>query len=221
MSDSIPGDGSVYFFRTLPYSQFASPVTNRYAALKALGSDESCVVVAVLDSIWSEPPSLNNVRDCALLRQYRFSHRGSVAVWRVNTEWWDLSDLAEMTLLGEIPLSDEELRFASNYLNNLPGTVISTILYANHAAEGEWRWANDRETLVVEQDQVELQQNAKRAAQEQRLKNRLRGLTWEQLLEETPFERWSPSPPLSARRIHSNGARCYSQYLSCVVCTGQ
>ncbi len=38
-------------------------------------------------------------------------------------------------------------------------------------------------------------QAARRAAQEERHKNRLRGLTWEQLLRETPFERWSPSPP--------------------------
>jgi len=201
VSDLLPSAGSVYSFRTAPLSEFAPQVTDRYGALKVLGSNEHCVVITVLDSIWSKPPSLNDVRACGILRQHRFFHTGSPAVWGVNAEWWNLSDLDEMTPLGTISLSAEEVQLASKNLKQLQGSVFSTVCYANHAAEGEWRWANDRHALVAEQERVTAQQAAKRAAQEERQRTRLRGLTWEQLLEETPFERWSPSPPFPSEEF--------------------
>jgi len=195
MSNPVPGEGSVYCFRTAPYSEFAPQVTGRYGALKVLGSNGLYVVLAVLDSIWSKPPSLNDVRACDILREHRFFHTGRLAVWGVNAEWWKPSDLHEMTLLGTIALCADEVQLVSKIFNHLPGSVFSTIHKANYAAEGEWRWANDREALVAEQERVGAQQAAKRAEQEERQRSRLRGLTWEQLLGETPFERWSSSPP--------------------------
>src|SRR5262245_17695583 len=173
MSNSVPGDGSVYCFRTAPLSEFAPQVTDRYGALKVLGSNERCIVIAVLDSIWNKPPSLKEVRACSVLREHRFFHEGRPAVWAVNPEWWNLSDLDEMALLGMIPLSSEEVKLASRNLNQLPGSAISTMNYANHAAEGEWRWANDRIALVAEQKKRDEQQAATRAAQEERYRNRL------------------------------------------------
>jgi hypothetical protein len=100
-----------------------------------------------------------------------------------------------MTLLGEMPLTANELQLASDIFNRVPGSSFSPINLANHQAEGEWRWAHDREALVAEHQQVRAQQEAKRVAQEERHKSRLRGLTWDQLLAETPFERWSTSSP--------------------------
>lgn len=65
----------------------------------------------------------------------------------------------------------------------------------NHSAEGEWRWTHDHEALTAEQAQVRAKQEAKRAAAEERYKTRLKNLTWEQLLSETPFQRWTTSLP--------------------------
>ncbi|PKP80683.1 MAG: hypothetical protein CVT79_13760 [Alphaproteobacteria bacterium HGW-Alphaproteobacteria-18] len=129
------------------------------------------------------------------MRLTRFAHQGRPAVWGVNVEWWTLSDLLEMIPLGATRLEEEEVQFAVNTLDLLPGSSFSTMRAVNHAVEGEWRWANDREALIAEQKQVEAKAAAKRAAQEERYKTRLKGLTWEQLLAETPFERWVSSPP--------------------------
>jgi hypothetical protein len=195
MSEPVPPSGSVYSFRTTPLSEFALRETGRYAALKVLGSDKRYVVMAVLDSIWSKPPSLDDARACDILCQHRFFHTGNPAVWGVNAAWWNRSDLGDMTFLGTVLLRAEDVRFASGIFGHVPGSSFSTMHAANHAAEGEWRWANDREALIAEDERVKSQQAAKRAAQEERHRTRLRGLTWEQLLSETPFERWAPSPP--------------------------
>lgn len=195
MSDPLPVAGSVFSFRTAPISEFAPQRTNRYAALRVLDSNGALIVLAVLNSIWREPPSLDDVDAYGILREHRFFHTGRLAVFGINAEWWSLSGLDDMNPLGVIPPSEEELQLASKFFNHLPGSVLATIDAANYAAEGEWRWANDREALDAEQQRVDEQRAAKRAAQEERYKNRLRGLTWGQLLRETPFERWSPSPP--------------------------
>ena len=161
------------------------------------------MVVGVLDEIWQSVPDLKDMAGCTLLRQHRFSHSGKPAVWSINTDWWNESDLEEMKLLGSVPLSDEELQLAYFNLHMLPGSRLSTLSYANYAAEGEWRWANDRDALIAEQEQVRVKQAAKAAAEAERYKNRLSKLTWEQLLGETPFERWTPSPPFpSAEFAH-------------------
>lgn len=199
--DPLPAAGSVYSFRTAPLSEFAPQITDRYAALKVLGSNGIYIVIAVLNSIWRSPPSLDDVRACDILREHRFSHTGRLAVFGIKPEWWTPSDLDELKPLGVIPPGAEDSQLASNIFNRVPGAVFSTMGAANNVAEGEWRWANDREALVAEQQRVAAQQAAKRAAQEERQKNRLRRLTWEQLLSETPFARWSPSPPFPAEEF--------------------
>jgi hypothetical protein len=60
---------------------------------------------------------------------------------------------------------------------------------------GHWRWANDREAFVIEFEKKNAKNEAERAAKEERYRTRLSKLTWEQLQSETPFERWTPSPP--------------------------
>ncbi|OQW46161.1 MAG: hypothetical protein A4S16_11610 [Proteobacteria bacterium SG_bin6] len=77
---------------------------------------------------------------------------------------------------------------------------------ANHAAEGEWRWSNDREDVVIEVEKKNAKNEAERAAKEERYRTRLSNLTWEQLQSETPFERWSPSPPFPPEEF-TNAAR--------------
>jgi hypothetical protein len=79
--------------------------------------------------------------------------------------------------------------------NRRPGSMYGAMGSANASAEGEWRWRYDRSAFVDEYDREKAQEQALRAAREERYRNRLSKLTWEQLLAESPFERWSPSPP--------------------------
>jgi len=65
----------------------------------------------------------------------------------------------------------------------------------NASAEGEWRWHNDQAAFLAEVERKRAQFDAEQKAKEERYRTRLKKLTWEQLLAETPFARWSPSPP--------------------------
>jgi hypothetical protein len=100
-----------------------------------------------------------------------------------------------MTLLGTLSLSADELRIACRILDPQAGKTIAPMRGADYAAEGEWRWANDRDAFVAERERMNARIAAQQAAERERLENRLRNLTWEQLLTEKPFEQWSPSPP--------------------------
>jgi hypothetical protein len=193
--EPLPNPGDVYAFRTSPTSEFADPEMDRIAAFKILGLDSNLVVVAVLDGIWRAYPSLAEASQRSILREHRFAHTGRVAVFGVNAEWWSFDGLRNVSKLGSTSVSAEEDRLASDILHYLPGSRMGALNGVNHSAEGEWRWAHDREALTAEQAQVRAKQEAKRSAAEERYKTRLKNLTWEQLLSETPFERWKTSPP--------------------------
>lgn len=198
--NGLPLAGNVYAFRTSPLSEFAAAATGRHASFKVIGANEELVVIAVLDGIWRERPSLRQAVACSILREERFPHRsspriGGLAVFGLNSEWWYPSDLEDVCLLGITRLSAAEMQLAGNVFRHLPGTAFSTLRSVNWSAEGEWRWAHDRAALVAEVELVNAKQAAIRAAQEERYRTRLSKLTWEQLLSETPFERWTPSPP--------------------------
>jgi len=188
--------GQVYSFQTRPYSEFSPPKTGRFAAIKILGVDDKHVAVAVLDGIWSDPPTLKAVRATSIINEHRFAHTGRAAVFGVNREWWKPeSDLDEFGFVGTLTVSRAEHSFVDAIAGYAPGSRFSKLHAANHAAEGEWRWSNDRDAFVLEAEKKNAKDEAERAAQEERYRNRLSNLTWEQLQSETPFQRWSPSPP--------------------------
>lgn len=193
---TAPNAGQIYSFRTKPYSEFSPPVTNRYAAFKILGVDARLVSVAVLDGIWPAPPNLKDARAASIMKEHRFAHTGRQAVFGVNREWWQPDDdLEELRFVGTQAVSAAERSLAHAIASFAVGTRMSTINAANFAAEGEWRWANDRQSFLMEAERQRANIEAERAAKKERYRNRLRKLTWEQLLLETPFERWSTSPP--------------------------
>lgn len=193
---SSVGSGQVYSFHTRPYSEFGPAETDRFAAIKVLGVDKKHVVVAVLDGTWSDAPTLKEVRAASIINEHRFAHTGRPAVFGVNREWWKPeSDLDEFRFVGAQAVSRVEQSFVDAIAGYAPGSRFSTLHAANHAAEGEWRWANDREAFIIEVEQKSAKNEAERAAKEERYRNRLSKLTWDQLQSETPFERWSPSPP--------------------------
>jgi len=193
--DGSPVAGNVYSFRTSPLSEFAPPETGRYAAFKVLGVNERYVAIAVLEGIWSTPPSLRAANEAAVLHQHRFAHTGRMAAFGVNADWWTPSDLDSVSLLGSGRLSPEEKAIGAKIIGFGIGCSYSALRYVNHAAEGEWRWEHDRDAFMVESEKCKAKAAAERAAKEERYRTRLKNLTWEKLLAETPFERWMPSPP--------------------------
>lgn len=191
-----PAAGQIYSFRTMPYSEFSPPTTGRYAAFKILGVTKDHVVVAVLDGIWSAPPAGKEVRASSILEEHRASHDGRPAVFGENRQGWQPeSDLEELKFVSTQSLGSYEKAFVDAFARHAIGTRFSTIRATNYAAEGEWRWTNERESFVKEMALRDAKNKAERAAQEERYRTRLSKLTWEQLLSETLFERWSPSPP--------------------------
>jgi hypothetical protein len=196
LSPTSIDDGQVYSFRTQPYTEFSAPETNRFAAIKIIGTNDNYVAVAVLDGIWSKPPSFAEVQKSSIINEHRFAHTGRPAVFGVIREWWTpLTELDQFEFVGVQPLSRAEQSFFSGIMNHAPGSRTATLHYANHAAEGEWRWFNDRASVIIEVDKRNAKNEAERRAKEERYRSRLSKLTWEQLRSETPFERWTPSPP--------------------------
>ena len=150
ISHRLPFPGDIYSFRTSPLSEFAAPETGRFGVFKIIGANELCLAIAVLEGIWDHPPQLDEASRASLLREHRFAHTGRVAAFGVQTAWWRPSDLKSVTLLGEVPPSPEERRIGGDIIAFAVGTSHSALNAVNHAAEGEWRWMNDREALVAE-----------------------------------------------------------------------
>lgn len=124
------------------------------------------------------------------------AYTGSPAIFGVVHDWWKPErDLDAFSFVGALPLSELEQSYVEAIAGSAPGAKFSGLHAIDHAAEGEWRWANDRDALMIEIDAEDAKAQAKRAAKEERYRNRLSKLTWEQLQLEVPFERWSPSPP--------------------------
>lgn len=192
----IPIEGLVYAFRTAPFSEFAPPFTGRYAALKIIGVSDADVIVAVLDGIWATAPILDEARTTSILCENRFSFDGTPAVFAVHREWWQPEAcLEQFSFVGVWATSATEQTLANAIMNFEIGSSFAGIDSASITAEGEWRWSNDREALVRENHLEEAKAEAKRAREAERYLNRLKGLTWSQLLSENPFGNWSPSPP--------------------------
>lgn len=199
--------GQIYSFCTRPYTEFSPRETNRFAAIKILGTNDNYVAVAVLDGIWSNRPSFAEVKKTAIINEHRFAHSGRHAVFGVVRDWWTPhKDLDQFEFVGVLPVSRAEQSLFSAFVNHAPGSTTATLHYANHAAEGEWRWFNDRENVVMEIDKRNAKYEAERIAKEERYRSRLSKLTWEQLRSETPFERWTPSPPFPPEDF-TNAAR--------------
>jgi hypothetical protein len=161
-----------------------------------LGVSDKLVVIAVLDDIWAGPPTAKQAQAASIIHEHRFAHTGQPAVFGVNRDWWKPEiDLDEFSFVGMQSVSSAEQSFVNSIMGFAPGSRFSSLSAANHAAEGEWRWANDREAFIIEIQQTEAKNEAERAAREERYRTRLSKLTWDQLQSEMPFERWSHSPP--------------------------
>lgn len=179
-----PGD--ICAFRTSPTNSFSKPSTGRYAALKILTSG-AAIVYAVLDGIFAEPPDLQQVAQLPVLRDERFGMKHRPAVLSTSPHW-DI-DLLDFVVLGNTDVAPADLALIPSFP---PSGLWSN---ASSEAEGEWRWRHDREAFRQEVELDAAARGARHRAERARYEKRLKHLTWETLLAETLFVRWSPSPP--------------------------
>lgn len=186
--------GTVFGFRTSPLFEDSPPNTGRYGAFVVLAHDDDIVAIGVLDGVWASMPTLDDVRGRELLRCNRFFFKNRVAAFACGVD--DAPALDEFTEVGGIALTAEQQRIADKYLSGTrAGLGYGSPDGANSDVEGEWRWEHDREALLREHELRQQREERARAAARHRYESRLRGLTWERLLAENPFERWEPSPP--------------------------
>ncbi|WP_239008590.1 hypothetical protein [Streptomyces sp. Tue 6075] len=201
--------GAVFAFRTSPLHPDSPPGTGRFGALAVVARTPEVIAVAVFDGVWNRVPALEEVREHRVLRRRRFAHTGRPAVFACGVD--DPTGLTGLTALGTTPLTAEQTKLAAPYISpRSVGTSFSTLALADSDVEGEWRWEHDREALLREQEAAEERRRLAAEAEKERYAARLAALTWEQLLAETPFERWTPSPPFppaafrraAVRRVH-------------------
>lgn len=186
--------GTIFGFGTTPLFPDSPPETGRYGALVVLGHDKDLIAVGVLDGVWASMPALADAAGRPLLRRNRFASRNEPVAFGSAPDW--TVELRELTRLGDAPLDDEQQRIAARYLGGkMLGRSFTPASAAASEVEGEWRWANDRDALVRELELDQERRAREQAAAQERYETRLKGLTWEQLLSETPFARWDPSPP--------------------------
>lgn len=198
-----PSPGQLYSFRTRPYPEVSQPSTDRFAAFKILGIEDAFIVVAVLDGIWANAPSLKEVQASSVLfenrpRPIKIAGRLRPAVfWAAQKFWAPETDLDQTKFVGkEMLTSEDQANF--NRSRHIPFQTYADLYFANESAEGEWRWSHEPEAFTRDLELARARHTAARAANEERYRHRLKNLTWEQLKSETPFERWSStshSPP--------------------------
>lgn len=202
----FPKDGDVFGFRTTPLSDFAPSETNRFGSIKVLGVGSKSIVVAVLDGVFEKMPTLEQVLTCNILRMNRYSFENYEAVFGFAKSWWSNSDLEQMKLLGQTSISSDEMKRAHSHFMNEAGSVIAGLSFASNAVEGEWRWTNDQDLLLEEDEKLSARRIANEKAEKERYENRLKNLTWDQLLSETLLERWTGNSPFP-NEVFTAGAR--------------
>ena len=174
--------GDIYSFRTSPTTGFSPKETGRYAALKVLGLSDGCACYVVLDGVFDRHPDLAQVSGLGWLREIRFSHQGRPACYHARLTYGN--ELRDFRYVGSVELMREDKELMAecrSYGSWHP---------ANFAAEGEWRWRNDRAAYEEEEKLEREAREARLAATRERYQTRLKALTWEKLLEEQPFARW-------------------------------
>jgi len=203
--------GEIYSFKTSPYNKFGQQDTQRYACLKILRPEttenqpkDSSVVYIVLGGVFPAPPNIDEIKDLGPLVRERFMYGQLTTFERMSknppkkyarnaADAFGDPNLLEFSLVGTLALSDEERILGEN------NASYSVWRFASVDAEGEWRWAHDREKLLAEHELQKQENERRKQAEKERFENRLSKLTWEILLDESLFERWVESPPFPSR----------------------
>lgn len=198
-----PLDGSIYGFKTNPLCDHSEPDTRRFAALKILGSNSQVLVIGVLDGIFDALPTAEQVRGLEVLRQNRFNFSDAYSAFGVTQGWHD-ECLPQLTFLTQVHVNREERRIADKTLAFSVGSRFGAPSAASRDAEGEWRWNHDRDALVAEQAHAVSLAKEKQREAEERYELRLRNLTWDQLIAETPLPNWTGRSPYPSEEFTKN-----------------
>lgn len=185
--------GEIYSFRTRGWGRHSEENTGRYAAVKIIGLKNGDPCCMVLDGIFDHPPSFSEVSnlECLTLTYLGCEVTPAVAFAMACEE----CGMEEMRLLGETERTQKEQKLRSECRR------YSCLGGQSGSAEAEWRWANDREKLIIESNQQDLELKKNIAAAELRQKTRLSKLTWEKLLGENTFEKWVPEDTFPNRDL--------------------
>lgn len=187
----LPAPGTVIVFRTAPLTRFSPAETGRWAAFRVIGASPAMIAVLVLDGIWTAPPTLADAAACGILREHRFSLRQEPAIFGLRPPDWKLADLREPAVLGKAPLSSQDLAHAEAIACYGIGARYGTSLAsASVAAEGEWRWAHERNALREEVARELAAEKTEAAAAHAIQAARTAALTWDRLRAETPLAGW-------------------------------
>ena len=99
--------GAVFGFPTERLFDWHPETTGRFGALKILGEAKGDVLVAVpLDWISTTMPTVDDVREAAMLRSERFAFRGRPCT--LGGSYPTAAEAAELTFVGRIPLTEPE-----------------------------------------------------------------------------------------------------------------
>lgn len=187
---------------------FAVPLDDgRYSVCRVLLDADSesakewksgCVLVACSSWIGNELPSAD---DPALRPILHLTHHS----WSGVPEVFWISDSVpdEFVPIGSIPPTPEEKRIESSSLGDWHSMAIQPI--------AQWRWDNDRTSVLAEDEIQEKEEAQERQHQQQDRDKYLANITLEELRDHRFFPRWDEYPAKKAirasRRIMSSTVR--------------
>ena len=82
--------GDFYSFHTSPATEFGPKETGRFAALKIVGFKGKSICVGVLNDIFENQPTLEQVKGLSVIRSRRFKSQGEPAIFFVGIDYDNL-----------------------------------------------------------------------------------------------------------------------------------
>jgi hypothetical protein len=196
----VPEYGNYYAFQTPAYT--GTGPTGRYGVFQVVHVRKDWILIAVLDGVWNRVPSFwQAIRRPILKQKSTPSGKESWAFVNVPTKGKFSGGLGELYLLGNLGVRNRDLDHI-----RLDGTFCS-LATAGLMVEIKWRRQHDPERLDDEIAERTAQERTQREQAEERLRTRLRGLTWDQLLAEAPFAGWTLPFAADARIIIHEACR--------------
>ena len=145
-----------------------------------------CVVVTASDWIGNEPPQLNDpvVRKILVLNHHFFSERPEVV-------WVSSPPPKEFRMQGKIAVLPQDAKVPCNCLSAWDGLQIQVL--------AQWRWDNQREAVLAEDEKKKLIETEKTNAAAQKRAEYLSSVTFSSLLDKNLFPTWDDYPPKAAK----------------------
>lgn len=179
--------GDFYSFRTASPYGYPAPDRARYGAFRIIGIEPAAYVATLaLDGVFDHPPALAEVAGLPPAPRNR-DHQPDVLLVSFHT----VDGRLDLTWLGTEPLAAAE---RSLYAGRL-GTHYGPWVFIASGAETRWRLKNDPIGLKADEERADAARLAADVADAERYRAWRNRLSWDVLLAEKHFARWSRSPP--------------------------